>query len=485
MNDEKAAGRKYDDQTDCRTTLSANLLIPGRLAKLFGKESVSLSLRDFLFVIFLVYSLFNYASYGLVRPMLYIGTDFPSLYVAGEIAREGNNPYDTVVLNQTAREAGFKGPKPYVYHPLFAYLFTPLTLFGPELANALFALGNMVLLGAVIWYSIPRNQAQKSELLLLGVVLAANFAPLHNTARMGRVDLVVLFLLTVALYSLRRRRAWVGGILIGLATMLKTTPGLLLVYFLWKRQWRALIAGGLVCGIIAGLGLAVSGPQANLVFWKGLTVGEIIPVVRTDDPVVAEFFERRFESSETLSEFTSRLPGHAWNLSLPAIARHLLDSQATKVLFSSPALARGLGLGASLLLLLSLLWLTRKPISVQPSTDLQELEYGLVVTALVLVPTVTWEHHMTLLLLPVLILARRTLNVPFGDRHWKLWIAFGICYAGLAVAYGWVAGLNSGAGLLAMSTKTYFGLALYGLLAWWLVNERKRATSDSKPVPKV
>jgi hypothetical protein len=108
-----------------------------------------------------------------------------------------------------------------------------------------------------------------------------------------------------------------------------------------------------------------------------------------------------------------------------------------------------------------------------------DLEYAMVMTALVLISPITWEAHMTLLLLPVLILARRTLEVPFAPPHRKLWVAFALCYAGLAVAYGWVAGLQSGLGLLFMSTKTFFALLLYGLLAWWLVKGTQPSGEES------
>jgi hypothetical protein len=429
----------------------------------------STPLVGLLLVVLLTYTLFNYASFGLLRPISFVGTDFPSLYTAAEVIRQGENPYDMEVFESTSVELGFgKRAKPYVYHPFFATLLVPLTLFDPKIANAFFALVNFAFLLAIVWFSVPRGHPQKPAALILGLILAANFSPAYSSARLGRVDLAVAFLLIVALCSLRGSRPWVGGAFVGLATMLKTTPGLLLIYFLWKRQWRALIAGGLVCAIVAGLGLVVADSETNYAFWKGITAGSIIPSARTDDPLLAGFFERSFEGSETLSEFMDRLPGHPQNISLPAIARHLFDSQSTQVLVSNPSLAGWLGLGATLLILFSLLWFTRKPIAGQRARDLLELEYSLVVTALVLIPPLTWQHHLTLLLPALLVLGRLTLLSRFKPPDWNRWIAFAVCYAGLAVNYSWVAGFQSGVGLLVMSTKTYFMLLLYGVLAWWL-----------------
>jgi phage shock protein PspC (stress-responsive transcriptional regulator) len=55
-----------------------------------------------------------------------------------------------------------------------------------------------------------------------------------------------------------------------------------------------------------------------------------------------------------------------------------------------------------------------------------------------------------------------------------------VAYAGLAVDYGWVSDLTQGPLVLLMSTKAYFGLLLYGLLAWWLVTLRRTPSSDER-----
>jgi alpha-1,2-mannosyltransferase len=58
------------------------------------------------------------------------------------------------------------------------------------------------------------------------------------------------------------------GVLIGLATAIKLTPGTFLIYFAWARRWR--VALGLVAGaVVATVASFFVLPEASLAFWGG------------------------------------------------------------------------------------------------------------------------------------------------------------------------------------------------------------------------
>lgn len=75
--------------------------------------------------------------------------------------------------------------------------------------------------------------------------------------RLNQIDMLTLLLLVAAFVHWQQRHGAVAGIWVGLATLLKLTPALIVLWFLLKRQWR-------VVGV-AALTIAVAGPVADAI----------------------------------------------------------------------------------------------------------------------------------------------------------------------------------------------------------------------------
>jgi hypothetical protein len=109
----------------------------------------------------------------------------------------------------------------------------------------------------------PRGCRQWWALRVLPIL--ACLPPIAGTLARGQVNLLLLLLLCgMAAAALRGRRGLAGLWLAG-AICLKVIPVLLLVYPLWRRDWRWLV--GCAAGLVIGLGLipaAVLGPQRTL-----------------------------------------------------------------------------------------------------------------------------------------------------------------------------------------------------------------------------
>src|SRR5205823_6254799 len=88
--------------------------------------------------------------------------------------------------------------------------------------------------------------------LRLGPVLAC-LPAIGGSLMRGQVDAVVLLLLSGLIVAVLRRRRWQAGLWLAAAISLKVIPAFLLLYPLWRREWRVL--GGCVVGL--GIGLAV------------------------------------------------------------------------------------------------------------------------------------------------------------------------------------------------------------------------------------
>jgi alpha-1,2-mannosyltransferase len=90
--------------------------------------------------------------------------------------------------------------------------------------------------------------------------------PVTDGIRFGQVNAFLVLLCLVDLTAIRP--AWPRGLLVGLATAIKLTPGVFLLYFAVTRRWRTAVA--LVGGAAAAtIGAALILPEASLAFWGG------------------------------------------------------------------------------------------------------------------------------------------------------------------------------------------------------------------------
>jgi hypothetical protein len=76
-------------------------------------------------------------------------------------------------------------------------------------------------------------------------VLGAHF---QNVLQGNQLTIILLFLCVAGLTLIHVKRNWSGGFLLGVATCLKVTPGILLVFMLLKRRWSA--AAGMILAVV-------------------------------------------------------------------------------------------------------------------------------------------------------------------------------------------------------------------------------------------
>jgi Glycosyltransferase family 87 len=93
------------------------------------------------------------------------------------------------------------------------------------------------------------------------VLLPAAFASLPGTftLQFGQWHLVAVMLSLGGMIAIERERDMLGGALLGAAVVTKIFPGLLLIYLLRRRRFRAVAATLMACALYAGLGVAILG----------------------------------------------------------------------------------------------------------------------------------------------------------------------------------------------------------------------------------
>jgi len=157
---------------------------------------------------------------------------------------------------------------PFTYPPFAALLFAPLAALPEMVGSTLFtAVSVAVLLGCVLYTARPLLGrvgvfAPVLAATLLGVALLVE--PSTMTLGLGQINIVLMALCLADCVA--RRPRWPSGLLIGIATAVKLTPGIFIIY-LWitGRRTAALTAAG-TAAACTGLG-ALLRPGDSVTFW--------------------------------------------------------------------------------------------------------------------------------------------------------------------------------------------------------------------------
>ncbi len=241
--------------------------------------------------------------------------DFKSFYCAAAVAASGGNYYDIATLQTMAAQHAIPLPVwPYLYPPLFAEVAAPLGLWPVQSAQWLWMCLSMFAASATIVLTLkwaaPRSSTDspaapaRQWLHLLAAFLVFHLLGFRHNLYMGQINIFVLLLIVSSLYAWRRGRDLLSGALLALAILIKMSPALLLLFFLFSRRARVVWAAA-----AASIALfAVSVFAFGMGPWKefinvlphlapGKTVPGLFPPHTLYNFSLAGFFSRCFPGS--------------------------------------------------------------------------------------------------------------------------------------------------------------------------------------------
>lgn len=293
----------------------------------------------------------------------------------------------------------------YNAHPPSAVLIAlPFGLLNYQDAHAAWNLCSLALLALTLWrvsvaLQLRWNLAGWSA--VLGLLLVCD--PLRQTINQGQLNLVLLWLLAETWIADRLGRPLLAGWWLGWAAAIKLFPAFLFLYFLMRRDWRAIAAGVVSFAAVVGLTTAILGWQAQIDY-------------------------------VTLAMPALRSMRDAWgNVSLDAFWSRLFDAPSSVVeAWQTQPTWRIAGTVLSSLALLG--WLiTRLRKSDRSRAD--DAGFSLCVVAMLLLSPITWAHYFMLLLVPLAIAWRNTATSDLSARK----IAFHLVVWSLLLAprIGW------------------------------------------------
>lgn len=168
--------------------------------------------------------------------------------------------------------------KGFTYPPFAVLVLLPLALGTETSATVLLTTVSLALLVLTTWWLVvpvavghgwPRWTA-------LGIAIPISLAmePVREALGWGQIDLVVAALVLTDVVALTRGRRW-AGVGIGLATAIKVTPGLFIVYLVVTRRWRvaAVATGTFLTAVLVGGAVDRSTRYWTRVLWETGRVG--------------------------------------------------------------------------------------------------------------------------------------------------------------------------------------------------------------------
>ena len=311
-------------------------------------------------VILFSFLVFLYTAFSIWKIVTTTAPDFTVFYQSAEDVVRGINPYEDPRF--------FTG---LGYPVVTSILYLPLLFFSQQVALGLFVVASALAVPLTVFLCL-RIGAHKVSLtdFLLFTALAYLSFPIKFTLGMGQSNLVAGFLLIASFYCYKTSRFPIAGVLFGFCLVMKPLLGFMVFFYLFKRAWGIL---GFATIVVAGffmVSLIIYGIDIYQYYFTMLVPHLLNPAAR------------EIYYNQGIMGFVARL---------------VPDLSLRKVITSVFTI---------MLVLPSIVWLWKNR-----GTDF--LQFAILLTVLVLIDTLAWQHHFAFLLFPYILatLCARSKNV--------------------------------------------------------------------------
>lgn len=369
--------------------------------------------------------------------------DFQVYYRAAQDFGTGRDPYYHALH---CCQGIFDTPGGYTYPPLLAELMRPLAALPIREATRAWLALNYALLAASIymtWRLVGAWISPTAKATLLTATLL--FKPLQVTIDLRQINLLLVFLLTVAVVSYARRRGAVAaGIAIAVGGVVKLLPALLAVALV-RRQGRLRLLPGFMAFVATSVVL----------------LGALLLIT----PFTADYFLR------VLPRLTQGSAVYL-NQSLLGVSlrlQFLLFHGVQPVVHVLTSLA--------VLALVALTWWRGRALDGPRG---RTVVFASLLALVPVVSSITWDHHLVSELL-VFALAAPVL-APWSGRWWLAVVAYPLLWLPHSV---WIVGLNGLGAPLPLIVLLGGSLPAIGTLMLWLACYLGLSRTPSEAVPPV
>ncbi len=223
----------------------------------------------FLFFLFLTLLVFFLVPFMSNTHANSLQADFSAYYTAGESFRYGQDIYRNNVLEQPSTWDGIArySHSRFLYFPLIAVLFAPLSLIGYSAAKLVWmvmSFGAIIASLMVAGYHFRKMFSAGKYLLFLSAALL--YYPLRTVLERGQTDPFLLFFIVLAISLMRDPQRTVrAGLLLSLVVLVKPQFLLLVPFLVLLRRARVVTAifGGLFLANIVAVAVFGYGGMAT------------------------------------------------------------------------------------------------------------------------------------------------------------------------------------------------------------------------------
>jgi hypothetical protein len=283
----------------------------------------------------------------------------------------------------------------YIYPPFFALVLAPLTSLGLLTAARIWLLAvQAAFFGslALIFRIHPELSRGGGRLLLLA---SFGFMPVYLNLKFQQVATVWLLLITAALWAALRRRAGLASAFIAAAASLKVSPIFLIPLFARLGRWRVAVLASVMLVVLTVVTM-LAAPGS----WQFFTV--VLPRIGLG---TANW------DNGSIDGLVSRIAQLAPNL----------FGGATQTV------AKAVIAAAAVIVIGITLWRARPGVADEAWT--LRLSVAALMTSTLIVSSVTWQHHLVTLLLPIATsIAWITARRPGARYGWWLFAAYAMCW---------------------------------------------------------
>jgi hypothetical protein len=337
--------------------------------------------------------------------------DFTQDYVATEDVLAGRNPYrpQNERIGQLFNMPAPKEGPAYSFHPPSTIpFFLPLALLPYPLAFVAWDVVSVGCLGLIVGFT-ARALGQKLGLATVAAITLGLIAvwPLRENFVEGQLNVAVTAGIAGCWFALRARRPVLAGVALATAVALKPLAGLFILWALWRREWRLLIATGLALAVYGLVGIGLAGVQGTLDY------------ATTAYPMHAELWPG-YQDNASPQGFYTRLFGPSpWRPRPP---------------YPIAGLAQALTLATWAAGVSLLFWRIGWR---RPAPERLNREFAALGTTMLLVTPIIWPHYYVVLVAPVAIM------VAYFWQHQARWLLL-LLAAALAVLwvprdlFGWL-----------------------------------------------
>ncbi len=265
-----------------------------------------------------------------------------------------------------------------------------------------------------------------------------SFFPLANNSIFGNYDSLILLLVALALYVYQRGNEYHCGALLALGTMLKVFPGFLIFYFIIKRRWRVLLASFITGAVLFAATLIYIPFNRQMEYLYMITHLKVVDASPLNQSLVG-FFTRLLTYDEI---FTAGLANLPWLADIFIILGRLLF----------------IGLFCLLCLRSS------------GNADAIKMEYGLGIVTLLIVANFTDNHHISLAIIPFILLFDRYLlgHADNSSIYWALG-AYAVLCSFIPLSFIRVVNFGKFQQLLVGWKVVFLSIDLYALIVLWVI----------------